>query len=115
MNTIQSLYKKACEAIILAHQSSSYFAHGLTSGMMTKAARRRASTRLRPSTQRRKVKYEATADPKWDSIVLMRPCHASNPLTHTYAAHSPARTTCNDGTHQIITNGIFCLEVSYVE
>lgn len=46
-----------------------------TSGIATKATRITAITRLIQNSHRRKVKYEATAEPKCDSISFMRNSH----------------------------------------
>lgn len=43
-----------------------------TSGIATKQAKTTAITRLTQNIQRKNVKYEATADPKCDSISLIR-------------------------------------------
>ena len=44
----------------------------LTSGTMTKSRKTLAMTILTQKSHRRKMKYEATTDPKRDSISLMR-------------------------------------------
>lgn len=46
--------------------------------MATKAVRITVITRLIQNNQRRKVKYEATAEPKCDSISFIRSSHGTN-------------------------------------
>lgn len=50
----------------------------LTSGTITKRAMARAMTMFTQSSHRRNVKYEATTDPKCDSISFMRDSHGIN-------------------------------------
>ena len=54
---------------------------GLASGMTTKAANPTVMTMLIQKTQRRNVKYEATADPKSDSISLILASHGTKNVT----------------------------------
>lgn len=63
-----------------------------TSGIATKATRITAITRLIQNSHRRKVKYEATAEPKCDSISFMRNSHG---ISHVWRFTISLRQYCH--------------------
>lgn len=79
-------YPRGSDYIKLKANKITYINKTLTSGTVTNAIRTADITKLTQNSHLRKIKYEATTEPKWDSISFIFSSHGMNQLERLAAS-----------------------------